>query len=101
MVQNDPRLESRGGRGAPCALSLAAFTVYHGQRPAPPRRAEHNAPDMGSQRRPCAPRPAPAAVGFRQPAKTLRAGVFRLRQLHRAVLHGLHGGTYMGNAPAG
>ena len=49
----------------------------------------HHAPDRGGKRPPCAPRPAPAAVGFRQPAKTLRAGVLRLRQLDRAGFHGL------------
>ena len=99
MVQKNLRLDSRGGRGALCPLSLVAFTVYHGQRPTPPRRVEHNAPEQGTNRPPCAPHPAPAAVGLRQPPTSLRAGIFRSRQLHRTVFHGLHGGTYMGNAP--
>ena len=99
MVQKNLRLDSRGGRGALCPLSLVAFTVYHGQRPTPPRRVEHNAPEQGTNRPPRAPHPAPAAVGLRQPPTSLRAGIFRSRQLHRTVFHGLHGGTYMGNAP--
>ena len=74
MVQNDPRLDSRGGR---------------------------NAPELGDKQRPCAPRAAPAAVGFRPPAKTPRAGVFRLQHLDRAPFRGLHKGTYMGNSLAG
>ena len=55
----------------------------------PNSRSAHAKPDpLRSHPLASLHRQAPAAVGFRQPAETLRAGVFRLRQLHRNALAG-------------